>query len=87
MGAAFYYHQKNIYNLIAACIKILSDDPLFFLINSYTTGISHIVLGNILKTTLLKDYPNGSIETGEIGLPITRDNLILPCGIYGLWEK
>lgn len=79
--------EKNIYNLITACIKILSDDPLFFLINSYTTGISHIVLGNILKTTLLKDYPNGSIETGEIGLPITRDNLILPCGIYGLWEK
>ena len=79
--------EKNIYNLIAACIKILSDDPLFFLINSYTTGISHIVLGNILKTTLLKDYPNGSIETGEIGLPITRDNLILPCGIYGLWEN
>ncbi len=79
--------EKNIYNLISSCMKILSDKPLFFLINSYTTGISNIVLGNILKTTLLKKYPEGKIETGEIGLPITRDNLILPCGIYGLWEE
>lgn len=79
--------EQNIYNLITSCLKILSDDPLFFLINSYTTGISHLVLSNILKTTLLKEFQNGTIETGEIGLPITRDNLILPCGIYGLWEK
>lgn len=79
--------EQNIYNLITSCLKILSDDPLFFLINSYTTGISHLVLNNILKTTLLKEFQNGTIETGEIGLPITRDNLILPCGIYGLWEK
>ena len=69
--------------LITACIKILSDEPLFFLINSYTTGISNVVLENILKTTILKKYPSGKIETGEIGLPITRDDLILPCGIYG----
>ena len=75
--------EKNIYELITACIKILSDEPLFLLINSYTTGISNIVLENILKTTILKKYPNGTIDTGEIGLPITRDNLILPCGIYG----
>ena len=75
--------EKNIYELITACIKILSDEPLFFLINSYTTGISNVVLENILKTTILKKYPSGKIETGEIGLPITRDDLILPCGIYG----
>ena len=75
--------EKNIYELIISCIKILSDEPLFLLINSYTTGISNIVLENILKTTILKKYPNGIIETGEIGLHITRDNLVLPCGIYG----
>lgn len=46
--------EKNIYNLIDACMKILSDKPLFFLINSYTTGISNTVLNNILKTTMLK---------------------------------
>ena len=79
--------DKNLYTLIEACIKILSDKPIFFLINSYTTGISSIVLDNILKTTILKCYPNGSLSSGEIGLPIKRDNLVLPCGIYGLWES
>lgn len=78
--------EKNIYNLILACMEILNDKPLFFLINSYTTGISNIVLNNILRTTMLKKYPFGNIETGEIGLPIERDDLVLPCGIYGLWE-
>ncbi len=79
--------EENLYNLIEACTKILSDKPLFFLINSYTTGISNIVLDNILKETLLPLYPNGRIESGEVGLPITRDNLVLPCGIYGRWES
>ena len=77
--------EKNLYTLIDACIKILSDKPIFFLINSYTTGISSTVLNNILKTTMLKRYPNGFIESGEIGLPVLRDNLVLPCGIYGKW--
>lgn len=75
--------EDSIYSLINACLKILSDKPLFFLINSYTTGISSIVLENILKTTILPLYPNGKIDAGEVGLPITRDNLVLPCGIYG----
>jgi 23S rRNA (cytosine1962-C5)-methyltransferase len=79
--------EKNIYYLIDLCMQILSDKPLFFLINSYTTGISSIVLENILKTTMLKKYPNGIVSAGEVGLPITRDNLILPCGIYGKWEE
>ena len=78
--------ENNISTLIDACLKILSDEPLFFLINSYTTGISNIVLQNMLKMTILKKYPNGIVKSGEVGLPITRDNLVLPCGIYGLWE-
>lgn len=79
--------EKNIYYLIDLCMQILSDQPLFFLINSYTTGISSTVLENILKTTMLKKYPNGKVEAGEVGLPITRDHLVLPCGIYGRWES
>ena len=79
--------EKSIYELIDACTKILSEEPLFFLINSYTTGISSTVLSNILKTTLLPLYPNGKIDAGEVGLPITKDNLVLPCGIYGRWES
>ena len=79
--------EDSLYTLIEACLKILSDKPLFVLVNSYTTGISNLVLQNILKTSILKKYPNGKIESGEIGLPISRDDLVLPCGIYGLWEE
>ncbi|MEG0138023.1 MAG: class I SAM-dependent methyltransferase [Bacilli bacterium] len=79
--------EESLYKLIEACMKILSETPLFFLINSYTTGISSIVLENILKTTILKEFKNGIITAGEVGLPITRDNLVLPCGIYGRWEE
>lgn len=79
--------EKNIYYLIDKCMQILSDKPLFFLINSYTAGISSVVLENILKTTMMVKYPYGKVSSGEVGLPITRDNLILPCGIYGSWEE
>ncbi len=79
--------EKNIYHLIDLCMQVLSEKPLFFLINSYTTGISSIVLENILKTTMLKKFPEGKVEAGEIGIPIKRDHLILPCGIYGRWEE
>ena len=65
---------------------VLSDDPLFFLINSYTTGISAKVLENILKLNM-KKQAKGTFSSGEIGLPMTGSNLVLPCGIYGRWEK
>lgn len=79
--------EDSIYTLINACIKILSDEPLFVLINSYTTGISSIVLENILKTTLLPLYPSGKVDAGEVGLPVEKNNLVLPCGIYGRWQS
>ena len=78
--------EKNLDVLIQACIKILSDKPLFFLINAYTTGISSTVLYNILKTTLEPIY-GGKVEAYEVGLPITDNNLVLPCGICGRWEN
>lgn len=79
--------EHNIYHLIQACMKILSEKPLFFLVNSYTTGISSTVLENILKTTLLPIYPDGKVDAGEVGLPIVNNALVLPCGIYGRWES
>ncbi len=78
--------EHNLDNLINACMNILSDTPLFFLINAYTTGISSTVLYNILKTTVEKKYA-GLVDAGEVGLAVTRDNLILPCGIYGRWQS
>ena len=77
--------ENNIYELIELCMNVLSDKPLFFLINSYTTGISSTVLANILNLTINKKY-HGKIEAGEIGLPMENSKLILPCGIYGRYE-
>ena len=77
--------ENNISDLINICTKVLSDNPLFFLINSYTTGISAEVLGNLLKLNL-KNF-SGKISSGEIGLPMTNSKLILPCGIYSRWEN
>ncbi len=78
--------EENIYGLVEICTKVLSDDPLFFLINSYTTGISSKVLENILRINLNK-MKSGMFTSGEIGLPMQDTNLVLPCGIYGRWEK
>ena len=78
--------EDNIFNLVELCTNVLSDEPLFFLINSYTTGISSTVLANILKITVSKKY-KGKVEAGEIGLPMEKSELILPCGIYGRWES
>ena len=77
--------ENNISDLIELCTKVLSDDPLFFLINSYTTGISSKVLENLLYLNM-KKY-KGIISSGEIGLPMKDSKLVLPCGIYGRWEK
>ena len=77
--------ESNISDLVELCTKVISKDPLFFLINSYTTGISGEVLSNILKLNM-KKY-KGKISAGEIGLPMTSSNIVLPCGIYGRWEK
>ena len=77
--------ENNISDLIELCTNILSDNPLFFLINSYTTWISAEVLSNLLRINL-KKY-KGKITSGEIGLPMKNSNLILPCGIYGRYEN
>lgn len=75
--------EDNINELVELCTKVLSDKPLFFIINSYTTGISSKVLENILKLNIKN---KGKFSSGELGLPMTDSELILPCGIYGRWE-
>ena len=79
--------EDKIVELIDNCIEILSDKPLFFQINSYTTGFSKTVLENVLKSTILKKYKDGIIDCDEIGLPINNSDIVLPCGIYGRWES
>lgn len=77
--------ENDLYPFIQSCMGIMSDDPLFMLINSYTTGISSTVLHNILSMAMKNKF-GGTITSGEIGLPITRSGLVLPCGILGRWE-
>lgn len=78
--------EKNLSYLVKICTEILSDEPLFFLINSYTTGLSSTVLANLLRMTV-NEKCDGKISCGEIGLDIKDNNLVLPCGIYGRWES
>ena len=78
--------EKNLNYLVEICTEILSDDPLFFIINSYTTGMSSTVLKNLLELTVNK-HKEGKIECGEIGLCEKSSDLVLPCGIYGRWES
>ena len=75
--------EEQLYPLIIKCMEILSDKPLFFLVNAYTTGFSTTALENIMKTSLLNKYPDYQVECGNIGLPIKKRDMILPCGIYG----
>lgn len=73
--------EKDLDSLIRLCLELLSDTPLFFLINSYTAGLSTEVVNNLFKLHFGK-YA-GTFETEEIGIPIREGNLILPCGITG----
>ena len=74
--------EKDLNNLVNLCSELLSDKPIFFLINSYS-GLSPIVLENILKSNIA----GGSVKVGELGLKATSNELVLPCGIYGRWEN
>ncbi len=78
--------EENISDLVELCMKVLSEKPLFFLINSYTTGISSQVLENLLRINL-ENKVKGKFSNGEIGLPMKNSKIILPCGIYGRWEE
>lgn len=78
--------EDELFNFINLCMDVLSDNPLFFLINSYTSGFSPSVLENILKLSVGKKY-EGNIYSGEVGIPITKTKLVLPCGIFGRWES
>ncbi len=74
--------ENELFNLVKTCTEVLSDNPLFFLINSYTTGLQPQVIKNIL-TLNMKQF-DGKIDAYEVGLP-TDEGIALPCGCSGLW--
>ena len=77
--------EDSIYDFIKLCTQILSDAPLFFLVNSYPTGLAPAVLTYMLSTELKRF--GGHVDSQEIGLPVTKTGLVLPCGASGRWEK
>ena len=78
--------EDSIYPFIELTAKLLSKDSLFFLINSYTTGLQPAVLSYMINTAIVPFY-GGHVEAAEIGLPVTESGLILPCGASGRWSK
>ncbi|MCD7826625.1 MAG: class I SAM-dependent methyltransferase [Clostridiaceae bacterium] len=78
--------EEKIHPLVQLCTKILSDDPLFFLLNSYTTGLQPAVLSYMMNLELVPRF-GGRVEAQEIGLPVSENGLVLPCGASGRWEK
>jgi 23S rRNA (cytosine1962-C5)-methyltransferase len=76
--------EDSVFPFIQLTSKLLSDDPLFFLINSYTTGLQPAVLSYMLHT-VLDPIHEGIVDAQEIGLPVKTNGLILPCGASGRW--
>lgn len=76
--------EESVYPLVQLCTQLLTKQPLFFLINSYTTGLQPAVLTYMISTAL-KDF-NGTVSAEEIGLPVTSNGLVLPCGASGRFE-
>lgn len=76
--------EKDLFPLVELCMDILEKEPLFFIINSYTAGLSPIVLDNILK--MFFSDKKGTITSGELGIKAKND-LVLPCGVYGRYEE
>lgn len=75
--------EDNIFPLIELCSQLMSDSPLFFLINSYTTGLQPAVLSYMISTALKRF--GGKVEASEVGLPVSSNGLVLPCGASGRW--
>lgn len=78
--------EDSVFEFIKLTSKVLREDALFFLINSYTTGLQPAVLTYMLKTVLLPEF-GGSVQSDEIGLPVSSNNLVLPCGASGRWYR
>ena len=77
--------EDSIYPFVKLCSQLLSDTPLFFLINSYTTGLAPSVLSYMISTEITSKF-GGSVQSDEVGLPVKSSGLILPCGASGRWS-
>ncbi len=83
-GGEVWKLEDEVYDFVVQCMRLLSSDPLMFLINSYTTGLSPSVMHYILGSTALPQF-GGSVESDEIGLPVQESGMVLPCGASAFW--
>ena len=82
-GGEIWKLEEQLWDFLGLCAQLKSDDPLFFLLNSYTTGLSPSVMGYMLSTLVAKG--RGTVTCDEIGLPVTESGLVLPCGNTAAW--
>lgn len=85
-GGEVWKLEEAVFPLVDLCSQVLSDKPLFFLLNSYTTGLSPSVMEYIIGVTVGKKY-KGKLSSSEIGLPVTKTGFVLPCGSTAMWEE
>ena len=85
-GGEVWKIEDTLHHLVKSCCHLLSDEPLFFLINSYTTGLSASVLSYMLSLEVVPEH-GGHVEADEVGLSVSASGLVLPCGAAGRWEK
>lgn len=85
-GGEVWKLEDQVYELVDLCAQVLVDEPLFFLLNSYTTGLSPSVMEYILGVTVGKNR-KGKVSSSEIGLPVTKTGFVLPCGSTAIWER
>lgn len=84
-GGEVWKLEDSIYPLVELCAGVLSEHPLFFLVNSYTTGLAPSVMEYILGVTVKSRF-GGQVSSSEVGLPVTKTGLTLPCGATAIWQ-
>lgn len=85
-GGELWHLEEMLYPFMENLVQILSDEPLFLLLNSYTTGLQPLVLKNVIQKTVCKKF-GGKVTAEEVGLNATNGGIILPCGASGRWER
>lgn len=85
-GGELWKLEDELFSLVDLLKDALSEDPVFFLLNSYTTGFSSQVGENMLRLSVGRRHP-GKVTSGEVGLPIGKTGLVLPCGNFARWER
>lgn len=85
-GGELWHLEEMLYPLMQDLVKIMSDEPLFLLLNSYTTGLQPLVLRNVIEKTVAQKF-GGKVYAEEVGLRQADSNVILPCGASGRWER